>query len=180
MTRSDNTIFVSQRGYQTLLKRQAALREEYRGVCDEREVAHELSGDGWHDNPHFNYLQQVEANLTHKIATIDRKLDNLQVFEVQDGERPSDRVRLGSIVHIHLYHATHDNEYQRVFEVGGHGESAPDGTRIAYNVPLVRSVLGESVGFVNEVQLPTGPYEVEIVALYRSVLGIKLGRRAVT
>ncbi|MBK6757388.1 MAG: hypothetical protein IPG70_07080 [Moraxellaceae bacterium] len=33
----------------------------YLEVCEQRRIAHDLSGDGWHDNPEFNRQQQMEA-----------------------------------------------------------------------------------------------------------------------
>ena len=60
---------LTSRGVQLFQNRLAKARMEHQKICNERTVAHELSGDGWHDNPYFNYLQQMEANKTWRINT---------------------------------------------------------------------------------------------------------------
>ena len=60
-----NTVWMTQVGYQNLLAKIAEKEKEYEQIRDHRQVAFEQSGDGWHDNPEFNRMQQLEANLNH-------------------------------------------------------------------------------------------------------------------
>lgn len=82
---------------------------------------------------------------------------------------------VGSVVQLRLIHTRTDAEERRTFEIVGHGESDRTGARIAYDVPLVRAILGREVGFIVDVHLPKGEYEVEVMALLPSAADAPLG-----
>ena len=42
-------------------------QQDYAEIRDQRQLAFELSGDGWHDNPDFNRMQQFEAINNHHV-----------------------------------------------------------------------------------------------------------------
>ncbi len=153
-----------------LARLQAQLEEKrrrHREICAERELAHELSGDGWHDNPHFNHLQQLEANATREVAQLLGLIRRAQVFQVRPGARPTAVVTCGSIVTVLLAHTETGREERRTFEIVGYEEGDGSPNQIAYNVPLAALILGAKVGDCVTVPLPSGEYDVEVLALHQ-------------
>ncbi len=75
-------------------------RARHQRVCNERDAAFELSGDGWHDNPEFNRVQQMEAALAREIARLRCVLETAVLLEVVEDQRSVDCVRPGSVVEI--------------------------------------------------------------------------------
>lgn len=167
-------VFVSAAGRRALETELAEKRRRHKEICEEREQAFELSGDGWHDNPHFNHLQQLEANMTREVALLDDMLQRVREFEVQEGARATDRVRLGSVVRVLLTPTGDGGAEERVFEVGGFQESDPGARRVGYNAPLAGRILGLEPGDSVLLRMPNGEFEVEVIALHadaRPVLG---------
>lgn len=147
------TIFVSPTGFAQLSERLERLRSEYRAICDERTTACELCGDGWHDNPYLNQLQQREAGKTREIREVETLLQRAQVMTFTEGARPTTRVALGSIVRLSKLLPSGD-EQEQLFEVVGWGESDGARGRVAYNAPLVTLLLGLAPG--EEVEIGQG------------------------
>ena len=52
----------------------------YAEIRDQRQLAFELSGDGWHDNPEFNRMQQFEANINHQVKELTERIGNTPIF----------------------------------------------------------------------------------------------------
>lgn len=165
-------IFVSAAGRAALEQRLADKRQRHRDICAEREVAHELSGDGWHDNPHFNYLQQMEANATREVMELEGLLGRTRVYEVLEGSRPTDRVAIGSVVTVLLVDEDSGEEHERRFEIAGFQESDMATGKVGYNVPLAGRLLGLEVGDIATIELPNGRYEVEVLDLAEDASGL--------
>jgi transcription elongation factor GreA len=161
-------LYVSNAGRQKLQTALAEAIAAHQEICRERQVAFELSGDGWHDNPHFNYLQQLEANATRKIAELRDLLATARVWEVADGARPTDRARLGSIALLSLCNVENGTMGRRLIEIVGFQEGDESGMRVPYDAPLAAALLGKKPGDVIDVTLPIGPVEIELLELYRS------------
>ena len=161
-------IHLSANGLQIFQDRLQEQRLAHAKICEERELAHELSGDGWHDNPHFNYLQQMEANSSWKIHELETVICNAKLFHVEEGSRPRDRVKLGSVVKYLLIDLDTDEEHIFTIEIVGYEESEPEMGQVAYSAPLGKILMGLSVGDFNETRLPQGEVYVEILKLYSS------------
>jgi transcription elongation factor GreA len=160
--------YVSRAGRDKLQAALADAVDAYQEICRQRQLAFELSGDGWHDNPHFNHLQQLEANGTHKIAELRELLARTQIFEVADGKRPTDRARLGSIAYIEVSNLATGQLSTRVIEIVGFQEGDESGARVSYDAPLAKVLLGKRPGDVVETHLPGGRVEIELVELFES------------
>jgi hypothetical protein len=48
------------------------LREELKYIREEKNIAYTLCGDTWHDNPHYNKLEQDERSLNNRIKEIEK------------------------------------------------------------------------------------------------------------
>ena len=161
-------LYLSPNGIRKLEERLATQREAHAQICHEREVAHELSGDGWHDNPHFNYLQQMEANSSWKIHELEEQLSSARCFEIQENARPTNRVELGSVVRCVVIDLETDEERERVLEIMGYGEGEPSLNQVSYQSPFGKALMGLSVNDFHETRLPQGEVAIEVLELYAS------------
>lgn len=138
---SPNVINLSEKGLRLLCERLETLEARYADVCEQRRVAHELSGDGWHDNPEFNRLQQMESYLNNDIQRVSAELEKACVFNVTEGSRRTDRVWLGSVVELEIVDEENGDSRTEIWEIAGHGESDARRRCLAYNAPLAQHVL---------------------------------------
>src|SRR5690606_39256646 len=113
-------VWMTQIGYQQLLDKIALKEKEYAQVRDHRQVAFELSGDGWHDNPEFNRMQQLEANLNHTLKNLADRLDSMKIIEITDSMRRLDTVEIGSIVSLRRYDLDNDLMSEETWEIRGY------------------------------------------------------------
>lgn len=113
-TIANTAIYMTEQGYQALLQKISEKEKEYDEVRDHRQVAFELSGDGWHDNPEFNRMQQLEANLNHTLKALNERLSDMKLVEIHDGMRDLKKVAIGSVVKIRRYDLADDTEQEEV------------------------------------------------------------------
>lgn len=115
-TDMEHNILMTQIGYENLLCKIAEKEKEYDQVRDHRQVAFELSGDGWHDNPEFNRMQQLEANLNHTLKTLNDRLDVMKFIDIHDDMRNVQQVEVGSIVQLRRYDLADDSEQEEIWK----------------------------------------------------------------
>ena len=168
MNGTPSVIYLSPIGVQLFEERLAQQRKVHAQICQDREIAHELSGDGWHDNPDFNRLQQLEANSTWKLKELEHVLTFAQRYSAEEGARPTERVQVGSVVKVLMYDAETDEARERIFEVVGYQESDPKQACISYNAPLAKCLLGLRPGEITSAQIGHEELELEVVSLFRS------------
>lgn len=163
------TILMTQIGYENLLAKIAKKEKEYDQVRDHRQVAFELSGDGWHDNPEFNRMQQLEANLNHTLKTLNDRLDVMRFIDIHDDMRNVQQVEVGSIVQLRRYDLADDSEYEEVWEIRGFDETDLSQKHLAYNAPLVEKIIHLQVGDIaEEVQIGSRYFDIEVVKLFKT------------
>lgn len=164
---SDQTPFMTQVGYQNLLGKIAQKEQEYAQIRDHRQVAFELSGDGWHDNPEFNRMQQLEANLNHTLKVLTERLDAMKYIEIHDAMRNQTQVEIGSIVHLRRFDLADDSENDEIWEIRGFDETNLALNHLAYNAPLAAHVMHLHVGdIVEEVQIGSRHFDIEVVKIF--------------
>lgn len=140
-------IIVSSKGFERLKGRFAEKSSQFDEVRAERQRAFEMSGDGWHDNPYFNRLQQQEAEVSRQLAEAKRRVGQAQIVEIQDGQRSVDVVRYGSIVRLRAG----DEGQVEVWEVVGFDEGDVSSRKLSYASPLGRALIGCEPGDCVEV-----------------------------
>lgn len=131
----NNSVFVSEQGFIALQEQLNKTQARYLEVCEQRRIAHELSGDGWHDNPEFNRQQQMEAFLNGEVKRLLQALEKAKIFTVQEHARPLDKVWLGSVVEVEISHCLSGNSHHEMWEIVGHGESNAELKKLVYDVP---------------------------------------------
>ncbi len=155
-------LHVSPRGLERLHAELEQRIAELRAICAARDAAFELSGDGWHDNPHFNKMQQDEAAKSAQIAQLRHQIRTAVVFEPVDGRRPKHRVALGALVRVRLGDVA---PRCAVYEITAWGDTDLEVGRIAYNTPLARQLLGLEPGDELEFRTADGVVHGEVVEL---------------
>ena len=161
------TILMTQIGYENLLAKITEKEKEYDQVRDHRQVAFELSGDGWHDNPEFNRQQQMEANLNHLVKTLTDRIAQAKPLTIMDGNRPIEQVAIGSVVNITRYNLNTDEELNETWEIVGFDETDVNAWQIGYNAPLAQAIYGLTVGEISEeLILGNQVWEIEINQLF--------------
>jgi len=168
MNQSVKMVYLSKNGVKIFEERLAAQREAHAQICRDREIAHELSGDGWHDNPDFNRLQQLEANSTWKIHELEEVLATARRVTITEGARPTDRIQIGSVVKLELYDVERDEVETRVIEVVGYQESEPERGCVSYDAPLAKAILGLKEFDYQEARLGSRAVDIEILKLFSS------------
>lgn len=169
-------VWMTQIGYQQLLDKIALKEKEYAQVRDHRQVAFELSGDGWHDNPEFNRMQQLEANLNHTLKNLADRLDSMKIIEITDSMRRLDTVEIGSIVSLRRYDLDNDLMSEETWEIRGYDETNIACQHLAYNAPLAAKVMYLHAGDIAEdVQIGSRHFDIEVVCLFanRQQAGLK-------
>jgi transcription elongation factor GreA len=153
-------------GFARLQQRLVRKLDEYEDIRAQRQVAFELSGDGWHDNPEFNRAQQMEANCNREIKKLNDMLALGRVVEIVEGQRPTTEVAVGSLVTFVRW-GDDGPAAEETWEIGGHGDSDPQRACVAYDAPLGAALFGLKVGeYAEEVQLGEALVDLEIVALH--------------
>lgn len=168
-TDMEHNILMTQVGYENLLTKITEKEKEYDQVRDHRQVAFELSGDGWHDNPEFNRMQQLEANLNHTLKTLNDRLDVMKFINIHDAMRNVQQVEVGSIVQLRRYDLADDSEQQEIWEIRGFDETNIKLKHLAYNAPLAEKIMHLHVGDVaEEVQIGSRHFDIEVLALFKT------------
>lgn len=164
---ANTVLHVTAEGLVRLRQRLQETEARYLDICEQRRVAHELSGDGWHDNPEFNRLQQMESFLNNEMMRLLTDLDRARIFTVGDENRPVDRVWLGSVVTLEIMDDDSGDSHEECWEITGHGESDAARGMLAYDSPLASAVLTLSPDdWADEVALRGKSVSVRVVALH--------------
>lgn len=157
-------IYVTNQGLTLLNERLKKANEELAAVRTEKSVAYTASGDTWHDNPHFNRLEQEEKRKAERVSELVTLIGSAQVFSIDT--RNTSRVQVGSIVHFCRYYKTSKQQEESVWEITGYGETDVTKKLIAYNAPMIRVLMGLSVGDTVQADSPKGRIEYEVLALF--------------
>lgn len=163
------TIYMTTTGFDNLKALLARKKQEYADVRDHRQVAFEMSGDGWHDNPEFNRQQQLEANLNHTVKELTERLQHARPVKIDPKNRPINHVAIGSLVSITRWNLNNPNDkgINEQWEIVGFDETDIKATKIGYNAPLAKAIIGLQAGDVSdELILGSQAWEIEVVTLH--------------
>jgi len=168
MTRSTTT-YMTETGFENLKALLIRKKQEYADVRDHRQVAFEMSGDGWHDNPEFNRQQQIEASLNHTVKALTKRLQCARPVTIDCNNRPTTHVAIGSLVNItrwNLNNCADNKGINETWEIVGFDETDIKAARIGYNAPLAKAIIGLQAGEISEeLRLGRQSWEVEVTSL---------------
>lgn len=163
MQNKNDDIYLTEYGFEQLKDLLARKQQEYAQVRDARQVAFELSGDGWHDNPEFNRQQQMEANYNHLVKELTERLAKAKLIKIIEGYRPVKCVDIGSWVTITRWDLESNESIKEQWEIVGFNETDTDNKKIAYNAPLAQAIMGLEEGeFSEELVLGSKTWEIEV------------------
>ena len=139
----------------------------YAEIRDQRQLAFELSGDGWHDNPEFNRMQQLEANINHQIKELTERIEQVRLIDIHDGMRPTTTVGIGSIIKIARWIG--DEPKHETWELRGYDETDVNEQVLGYNTPLAQWIMHAKAGdYIEDVSMGGQVFDIEVMTLYRS------------
>lgn len=165
----DNFVYLTETGFNNLKALLERKKQEYAQVRADRQVAFELSGDGWHDNPEFNRQQQMEANLNHLVKELTDRLSQAKPIVIDDKNRPTTHVAIGSWVSITRWNLLTGDSINEDWEIVGFDETDIDNKQIGYNAPLAKSIMGLQEGEISdELVLGTQSWEIEVNKLHKN------------
>ncbi|MBD5469456.1 MAG: hypothetical protein HDR21_15125 [Lachnospiraceae bacterium] len=138
------------------------LLEEMKKLREEKNIAYNLTGDTWHDNPYFNKLEQDERALNTKINEAQELLKNAEI--VEGNNRNMETVDIGSIIKCICTYP--DFEEVMIFEIVGHGETDVDAGRIHYESLVAQNIMGLHLNDIVTFNTPGGEVQYKIVEFY--------------
>lgn len=157
--------YITETGKQTLEAKIAAQNLRIRNIQAEKNIAYTASGDGWHDNPGYNQLLQLEERAITELKNLEKLLN----MSVTWNQPPStQRVQIGSIVRFAMQGARDRVAREVIYEIGGHGESELGRNLISYTSPIGAALYELKPGAEVEVQIPAGKTQLRILQLYES------------
>lgn len=164
----NTTVYLTEAGFDKLKSLLARKEQEYAQVRADRQLAFELSGDGWHDNPEFNRQQQMEASLNHTVKELTDRLAQARHITIDENNRPISHVAIGSWVNITRYNLSTGEEINENLEIVGFDETDIKNHQIGYNAPLAKAIIGLKEGEISDEMIFGGqPWEVEVNKLYK-------------
>lgn len=164
-----NPVYLTETGFKNLKILLERKKQEYAQVRADRQVAFELSGDGWHDNPEFNRQQQMETNLNHQVKELTERLLQAKPITINEHNRPTSHVAIGSWVHITRWNLSTDEAIDEVWEITGFNETNIENKQIGYNAPLAQAIMGLKVGDISDkLTLGSQSWEIEINKLSKT------------
>lgn len=158
-------VYITENGKKILEKKIAEQAIKVREIQEEKSIAYTASGDGWHDNPGYNQLIQLEERAITELKLLEKKLNESVVWKLT--ERNVEKVQIGSIVHYKMKNIKNGKVQEHVFEIVGYGESDLKNKQISYDSPIGSAILEMPRGFKGQVNLPAGTFEIEIINLYK-------------
>lgn len=144
----------------------AAIQEELRTLWyDERTKVVEIVswaaalGDR-SENADYQYGKRRLREIDRRVRFLRKRVDNAQVVDPA-AQTKRDRIFFGATV---TYARSDDSEV--TVTIMGSEEADADHGKISWLAPIARALLGKGLGDMARVLLPTGPEELEILAIH--------------
>jgi transcription elongation GreA/GreB family factor len=155
-------IYITDIGKQLYEQKIEELTKKVRAIQEEKAIAYTASGDGWHDNPGFNQLEQMEFRAVNELAKV-RKEYTEAIYVSVGPLRPTEKIQIGSKVRVRQTNCKTKQVVEQTWEIVGYGESNVQQRRISYDSPIGKVLLGKTVGDSAEVSVPAGLLKFEIL-----------------
>ena len=157
--------YITEAGRQLLESKIVDQNLKIRNIQAEKNIAYTASGDGWHDNPGYNQLLQLEERAITELKNLEKQLDTSLIWN-----RPCNikQVQIGSIVRFSMQSARDLKPREVTFEIGGHGESDLARHLISYTSPIGAALYELQSGSEVEVVIPAGKTRLRIIELYNT------------
>lgn len=154
------TIYITSQGAIKLQQRINALNERIVEIQQEKAVAYWGSGDGWHDNPGFNQLEQLEHRTINTMVELKNRLENATLWNAAKN-RPQVAQIGSSVTFIQKNLQSGRTNTLTVTLVGFH-ESDLKKMWISYDSPIGEALYNAGLGQVVQYTIPSGSFEGQI------------------
>ena len=163
MTRDNKTIYMTSAGVETLSLKIESLKSRINEIQEEKAIAYWGSGDGWHDNPGFNQLEQLEHRKISELVELRTRLSNSKVWDesLNDGKS----VQIGSVVEYQQVNQDNASFNSIRVRIVGFLESNLTKMHIAYDSPIGEALLHRKVGDQFELIIPKGTFRITIKSI---------------
>ncbi len=163
-------VYMTENGRQILEQKIAEQAIRVKEIQEEKSIAYTASGDGWHDNPGYNQLIQLEERAITELKAMEKRLSDSILWLSK--ERNTEKVQIGSIVCYKLTNIKAGKTIENTFEIVGSGESDLKNKQISYDSPIGNAIWEMPEGYKAEVNLPAGLCKIEIIRLYKEWLEV--------
>lgn len=154
--------YLTQEGYIELQHKINQNEQKLKELLTEKAVAYEASGDGWHDNPGWIQIGQIEERMTKELRELVDRMTNSVILNADT--RNVQSIQIGSIARISQQ--TPKLNREMVIEIVGSHESDLSKGRIAYDTPIGKAILGYGAGDEIDFIAPAGKMRIKILKLF--------------
>lgn len=165
-----NTLYFTQNGYDSFLKRLDAKKAEHLQVQKERAEALQETSESDMNDPVLVDLQQRESSLNFALVEMEKILVHSQLVQVDPNNRNTDQVQIGSLLEIIRTNVTTGQDQPlEIWEIAGYDETDIKQRLLSYNSPIGKSLIGASKGeVITDVKIGEHEFEIEVIQLYKS------------
>jgi len=156
-------IYIRASGRIEMLKKLTEYEALIKDVREEKDIAYWGSGDGWHDNPGFNQLEQKEFRLTSEFTVLKVALSEYKVWD--ESKNTGDKVQIGSKVTFETINKDSREKTNMSFKIGGYQETSLEDKIISYNSPIGSALNGKKIGELGSYKIPMGEFEFIIKSI---------------
>lgn len=150
-------IYLDREGYALYLESIENAKKELRKISFFKGDVAIHQGDGWHDNPTFDYVKMQEFNAMKKLIDLQDGLKNIVIV---DSKADDGVVGIGSTVTIRFLDDEEDRELKVVAT-----PIVAIGEEVSINSPLGNAISGKSEGDTVEYKVSGSPIKVQILKI---------------
>lgn len=155
------TPYITLEGRKALDQKVFQMVEEIKAIQEEKNVAYHISGDGWHDNPGFNQLEQKEHRAVEEMVKLKQHIARAQVYIPK--KEKADTIQIGSMVSYIQKSVNSARGMKMQWQIVGSGESDVRLKKIGYDTPIGQQLMDKKAGDQFEIQLPAGRFAIDIL-----------------
>ena len=147
-------VFITTEGQKRLDSKLEQLGLRLQEVRAEKAVAYWGSGDGWHDNPGFNQLEQLEFRVANELSELQKKVSNAILWDVT--KNMPGKVQIGSKVQVEQLAPNCSKPVSQSWIIVGFGETDISKRKVSYDSPIGQAMLDLQIGETGQYQIPAG------------------------
>jgi transcription elongation factor GreA len=157
--------YITPQGKKMLEKKITQQILKIRDIQEEKSIAYTASGDGWHDNPGYNQLIQLEERAINELKEMEKQAKDSLVW-LQKNDCKS--VQINTIVKIAMQSPKDTKPREMLLEIVGHNESELTNKKMAYTTPIGNAIYEKNINEETEVIIPAGKTKIKILGIFEN------------
>lgn len=166
----ENPYYITPQGKKRLEEKRIAQNLKIRDIQEEKAIAYTASGDGWHDNPGYNQLIQLEERAIKELKDLEKQINDSLLW-LQNNDLKS--VQINSIVKISMQSPKDAKPREVFFEIVGHNESVLAEKKMSYTSPIGNAIYECEINQEKEVIIPAGKTKIKILGIFGNWNNVK-------